>query len=644
MLRIGLFLLIGMVTELVAAAEVRPLLLQKGEDSRDVNPYLSYLHDRSGGLTIADIRDRPGEFRKFDEGHYVFPPSPDPYWIRFTVTNENSGFDSWFLTSLVTETREFRAWMVKDGVLTDLGDYGYLVPAGERRTFDYRPRVPLRLGVGETAEILIRARFFRLAAFKLDLMNFVAAGRFTFFNWGFILIYIGCLGSLILYNLFLFLTLRDVAYFWYVGFAGIMVFAVLALTGTMDLLGFTLGGKPTLEYGTAVLALVPALAVMFCRSFLRTRDRRPKTDRIMLGFVIYQSLVAVFFLFQPDRMFLFMISLANFTAFGLIFWAGVNAIREGFEPARYYLVAWGIFLVTVLYWTAGQRNLIPISYFNANSATLGNMLEMILMSLALGKRIKILQEQKTAAEIKAREGEAHQRLLRVLCHDLATPLSVITGFADMMLETCKEAKTRKYAEKIVRAGQIMVDITDGVRKLESSRAGKSRVSLEEVNLEEVFDQVLFLFEKRLKEKNVELRISLEEEGRRVVAEKNTLCNDVISNIVSNAIKFSSSGDTISVRSEFRDGRLAVSIRDQGVGMPADLIQKVFDPHEQTSRKGTANEEGTGFGMPLVKSYMDQYGGEVRVISAEKKSGARDHGTTITLTFDRPLDHAARPAA
>ncbi|NRA46218.1 MAG: ATP-binding protein [Oligoflexales bacterium] len=117
----------------------------------------------------------------------------------------------------------------------------------------------------------------------------------------------------------------------------------------------------------------------------------------------------------------------------------------------------------------------------------------------------------------------------------------------------------------------------------------------------------------------------------VSAEPVSLLNDVINNLLTNAIKFSYDNGTITVKCYLSQDWKVVEIIDKGMGIPKNLIGKLFDYYKSTSRLGTQGEKGTGFGLPLVKSFMDAYHGCIDVKSTEKGKG-EGHGTTFTLKF------------
>ena len=118
----------------------------------------------------------------------------------------------------------------------------------------------------------------------------------------------------------------------------------------------------------------------------------------------------------------------------------------------------------------------------------------------------------------------------------------------------------------------------------------------------------------------------------VKAEPVALVTSVLNNLLTNAIKFSYPQSGIEIRAWTEDPWIKLRISDQGIGMPASMVLNLFDIAVRTSRPGTQREEGTGFGMPLIKEFMTAFGGGIEVESKSETESPNDHGTQITLRF------------
>jgi signal transduction histidine kinase len=152
-----------------------------------------------------------------------------------------------------------------------------------------------------------------------------------------------------------------------------------------------------------------------------------------------------------------------------------------------------------------------------------------------------------------------------------------------------------------------------------------------VDLSKILAEAQVTFESTLSKKNITLKIEGDSPVA-VLAEPSSLSFSVISNLLSNAIKFSKPDSEIVVHVTKKEGRVAVTIKDTGIGMGPDLISKIFMKNVKTTRAGTMNEKGTGFGMPITKRYMELFGGTIRITSKTHENAPAAAGTTIHLDF------------
>lgn len=217
-------------------------------------------------------------------------------------------------------------------------------------------------------------------------------------------------------------------------------------------------------------------------------------------------------------------------------------------------------------------------------------------------------------------------LISILSHDLATPV-MVTKYAIKKSSIDENEKT----ELLDHMSQIETLIHD-VRALRSAEAGKISIKLKPVNLYEICQNAVKKLSTKCKEKNIHISILTDSNDFIINADSNSLETSVINNLLTNAIKFSSSGQKISIEIERLNNKVRLAIKDQGIGIPKELIPYLFDFSYSTSRSGTNNEKGTGFGLPIVKLFVDIFKAEISVTSSETKPT----GTTFTILFD-PYD-------
>lgn len=224
------------------------------------------------------------------------------------------------------------------------------------------------------------------------------------------------------------------------------------------------------------------------------------------------------------------------------------------------------------------------------------------------------------------QGEKIDALFRVLFHDLANSLGRINiGMSLCERETNGEATTRGL-EIIGDAQASMLEVTQNVRRMYAVSKGKAEVDLSPVLLNSSVDQMKEIFAAQLENKRIKVEYDAEKhQGLSVIVDQVSFNNQVLGNVFSNAIKFSHPGGTIHINCwPVNHHTIALEVKDNGIGMPDALCNSLFDLSKKTSRQGTSGELGTGFGMHIMKSFVEMYQGQVTVESTE------DSGTSIRL--------------
>ncbi len=231
-------------------------------------------------------------------------------------------------------------------------------------------------------------------------------------------------------------------------------------------------------------------------------------------------------------------------------------------------------------------------------------------------------------EIDARNAELRE-LLHIVSHDVANQLGVVS----MVLELAARNPARPletylpHLETAVRNG---IGLTRAVRELRMSE--DKPLPLQAVPLQRSVAEAVLLAEGRLQEKG--LQIECDVPDVEVIAERYSLTVSVIGNLLSNAAKFSQPGGVIAIRATTEPESVCLSVSDDGIGMPAPVLADLFDVARSVSRQGTAGEQGTGFGMPLMHRFVGRYGGTVEVVSRDLATHPDDHGTEFRIRLRR----------
>jgi signal transduction histidine kinase len=292
----------------------------------------------------------------------------------------------------------------------------------------------------------------------------------------------------------------------------------------------------------------------------------------------------------------------------------------------------------------GQSADLPASLWNAVA-----LVTMIFSSAAMGwicysftisiRRINaLLESQNRKLQQQNEEINTAQRnnilLLSILSHDVISPITVAMHTATLGEKGQLSDHIANY-RRVLDACERAVTIIRDVGKLHSIQTGKANLQLTSVDLPSILYRIRDEFQERLTAKNLTLKINYPPTVPQYVnGEENALLNNIFNNLISNAIKFSHPDKEIVVEAREVKEAVQIAITDSGIGIPDELVQHIFDIDKQTTRKGTQGETGTGFGLPIVKTYVEYFGGSIEVRSRTGTSDETEErsGTTFTLTL------------
>lgn len=211
-----------------------------------------------------------------------------------------------------------------------------------------------------------------------------------------------------------------------------------------------------------------------------------------------------------------------------------------------------------------------------------------------------------------------------ISHELRTPMNGILGYSELLMMDLKEPKLREMASMIFKSSKRLHDTLDSLIDLSKLESQVQKLELENIELVTVLEDIKASFEDLAKEK--ELPFTSEHKQPRVYFSTDPrIFNKIISNILSNAIKYTSKGE-IKLLTDFRDGKIIIQISDTGIGISIDSLSKIFEPFRQESEGFNRKYEGTGIGLTLTKKFVELLEGNLDIDSKVGK------GTTVTITL------------
>lgn len=244
------------------------------------------------------------------------------------------------------------------------------------------------------------------------------------------------------------------------------------------------------------------------------------------------------------------------------------------------------------------------------------------------------QEAKSTAQAAMRKAEeavrAKQQFLSNMSHEIRTPMNAIIGFTKVVLRTELTARQKEYLTAIKMSGDALIVLINDILDLAKVDAGKMTFEQVPFKMELSISAMLHLFETKIQEKNLRLEIEYDSRIPKVVLGDPVRLHQIILNLVSNAVKFTTEGFiTVSVKLIEEDDQQATvqfSVSDTGIGIAENKLERIFENFQQASSGTSRLYGGTGLGLAIVKQLVEPQGGTITVESVVSQ------GSTFSFTL------------
>lgn len=426
------------------------------------------------------------------------------------------------------------------------------------------------------------------------------------FRWFF---YFGMLFMMFIYNLLLFFSIRDITYLYYVFYIacfGMMQFAIFGY-GTQFIWGesvwFT-NRAPTIFAGGTTIFIA-----LFSYKFLNIKFFFPKLKVIFIYLVTCGSLIIIVNFIKPTATSNYLTAIISLPNVLMMLVIGTLVLLKGFQPARYYMLAWGVLFFSIGIFLMNAVGLLPESNLKNLILPMGGIFEIVLLSFALGNRINTIEKEKTKAQQEAvKQLQANEqvrtRIARDLHDDLGSTLSSIR-----ILSEFAQNQTMQNPEKVPN---LLNKITNSTQKLQENLQDIVWTTQSKDNtVEELLVRIRQFGGEVLEAKNINYRLKIDNSLNKIVISPNFQYDIfmIFKESINNIVKYANAKNVI-VNFGLKGDLIVLSIKDDGIG---------FDTEQEKDGNGLKN-------MPRRAENID---GDVEIIS---KIGS---GSTIILRFPVP---------
>jgi cell cycle sensor histidine kinase DivJ len=277
--------------------------------------------------------------------------------------------------------------------------------------------------------------------------------------------------------------------------------------------------------------------------------------------------------------------------------------------------------------------------FDQTTAGDADRREVVAVLRDVTERKRLQQAQLDAHAEAQRDNDAKSRFLATMSHELRTPLNAVIGFSDMLMkedELMLDGKRRnEYAGLINESGKHLLSVVNGILDMSKIETGNFEITPEPFGPAQVIASCCGLLALRASEAGVRLTTLAGAELPDLIADKRAV-NQILLNLVSNAIRFTDRGGTVTVGARAEAAAVTFTVEDDGVGISEADLARVGEPYFQAAASYERRHSGTGLGLSIVKGLVRLHGGD---LSIRSRIG---EGTRITVRL--PLDcERTRPA-
>ena len=265
---------------------------------------------------------------------------------------------------------------------------------------------------------------------------------------------------------------------------------------------------------------------------------------------------------------------------------------------------------------------------------------LVMSDRTADKKVSLaLEEAVHSAESANR---AKSTFLSNMSHDIRTPMNAIIGFTTLASANIgNEEKIEDYLRKILSSSNHLLSLINDVLDMSRIESGKIHLEEREANLSDILHDIKTIVSGQIHAKHQELYMDVMDVTDEDVFCDKTRINQVLMNLISNAIKFTPAGGMISIRVaqlpsiNKEKGLYEIRVKDTGIGMSPEFAKKIFDPFERERTSTVSQIQGTGLGMAITKNIIDMMGGTIEVHTEPKK------GTEFVIRLELRLQEERR---
>lgn len=628
----------------------------------DILSRISYLQDTTGNLSFEQVlaKDLTGQFTQASDQPYEPGITNDHSWLKISIRGDEAAYskdqhyDPWYLAigntlldnailygpisldqtleeKLNTQIRvSGDAVAFKGNRATDFRHPNFLVNPSSQEQIFYAHLSTNSSSSGISLKVWSRDG---LAAHKSE--AHMLRGLFY-----------GMMLSIMLYNLFLYFSFRDIAYVYYVAFVASFVLYRSYLDGV--LLQYFWPESAYIQDFVATLILPSPMIflILFSREFLNTKANTPLLD-IPLKIILGVSLVFFCFgKFVPFSVVGNSLLIIGAITPPLLFFCAVKTWSQGDKKGRAFCIAQLLMIIAIFLHILSQAGAISNYFIVVYSLQIGSLVEAYLFAFALSDRINIMRAQQQALEEQAisslqESSRLKDEFLATISHELRTPMNGVGGSLDLLKTTGLSGEQTKYVNTASQSASQMMELVSELLEFSEGIADKVQLDIQTVDLHQLLKELSTEYADRCNTKHLEFIFAMEKRTPQFIKADRDRLYQLIEHLLDNAFKFTNSGKVrLSAKLVAEDkgqnaAQIEFQIIDTGIGIKPEIEEKIFEIFSQGDSSFSRQFGGLGIGLAICRKLVENMNGEITLHSTP------DEGSTFIVSL--PFTLAENPS-
>jgi two-component system, NarL family, sensor histidine kinase BarA len=633
----------------IAYSQSTVQLIETGGITR-LSGQLKVLYEKNEQLSVQQVNQQIDKFiwQSGDNPNYGF--SNKGAWLYTTISNVTDA-DEWVIDIAFSQLEKVDFYLLLEDTIIAQAKQGKA-----RFSQHYRlPTFKADLPYAQTLSLFIRIQSTHSSLVApVDIQTHHHHERINFYDnllWG---LFYGGLLILAIYNLILFIGIREYSLLSYVGYIAAVIIWQFVWSGHSHLImpqGFSRWEN---EHTDIIFVIIGVFSGLFTCVFLNIKKTAPnsyKVVRFSIIILIVLGLCSVVNLFPPlwQSSLVYFFSLVAITSFTC---AGFESYNNQFYAARYFIFAWSILATAAIIGMLSLVSVFPSNFFTTYCFQFGVFLEAGLFSLALMDKsrhqleqeidqatndlrnnIELVEEQNARLDIARKEAinasNVKSQFLANMSHEIRTPLNAILGFSKELISSDLSSEKQEQVSIINAAADNLLTIVNDVLDFSKIEAGKLRINNHPFSPTQMIEDLVSVMAKSAHLKHLEFIYDLSPLPEKLIGDSYRI-KQILNNLLGNALKFTDHGHIgLAVKGEFLEHgiyELVFKIEDTGIGISREDRRKLFAAFSQVDDALSRSYQGTGLGLVICQELVKLMRGDLTLQSSPGQ------GSTFTVTL------------